>query len=177
MSNPYLGEIRLFASSYAPRGWVFCTGQSMPISGNEALFSILGTVYGGDGRTTFGIPDLRGLLACGTGKSPASPNTYALGQTFGTAAVAVTDAQMPAHTHPIIASTQTATSTNPSNAVFALSATVPEYVNAGATGLVSRDLSATALGTVGGNGAHSNLMPTVAVNYIMCISGIFPNPQ
>jgi len=177
MSNPYVGEIRLFAGAYAPAGWSTCAGQQMQISGNEALYAIMGTRYGGDGRTTFNLPDLRGLLVCGTGQAPGSLNNYALGQSFGAAVVTVSEAQMPSHTHPITASNQTATATNPSNAVFALPATVPEYVNATATGFAVRNMAATALTTSGAGAGHGNLMPTLAVTYIIALRGIYPTPQ
>lgn len=172
--DPYLGEIRLFASIYAPRGWALCAGQSLPITGNEALFTLLGTTYGGDGRTTFNLPELRGLLVCGTGQGPGSPNRYVLGQSFGVAQVAVIEAQMPPHTHPVTASTQAANALVPTGNVFAAPSSVPEYVNSGATGFVARDLAATMLSSEGGNQPHANLMPTMAVNYIISIQGIFP---
>ncbi|WCM28918.1 tail fiber protein [Sphingomonas sp. QA11] len=172
--DPYIGEIRLFASIYAPRGWALCAGQSLPIIGNEALFTLVGTTYGGDGRTTFNLPDLRGLLVCGTGQAPSSPITYTLGQSFGVAQVTVTEAQMPPHTHSITASTQPANALVPTGNVFAAPSSVPEYVNSGATGFVARNLAATALSSEGGSMPHANLMPTMAVNYIICIQGIFP---
>lgn len=172
--DPYIGEIRLFASIYAPRGWALCAGQSLPVTGNEALFALLGTTYGGDGRTTFNLPDLRGLLVCGTGQASGSPNNYVLGQTFGVAQVAVTEAQMPSHTHPLTASKQAASALTPTGNVFAAPSSVPEYVNSGATGFVARNLAATALSSEGGSQPHANLMPTMAVNYIICIQGIFP---
>ncbi|MES1975283.1 MAG: tail fiber protein [Pseudomonadota bacterium] len=172
--DPYIGEIRLFASIYAPVGWALCNGQTLPVSGNEILFSLLGTTYGGDGTTTFNLPDLRGLLACGAGHGAGLSNTYALGQTFGKASVTLTEAQLPAHTHTATASTQPASSKIPTGNLYA-AATTAEYANAGAASLVTRDLNIQALSTEGQSAAHSNLMSTLAVTYIMCTNGLYPS--
>jgi microcystin-dependent protein len=173
--DPYIGEIRLFASTYAPKGWLLCDGQSVQINDNQLLFALLGTRYGGDGTTTFQVPDLRGLLVCGTGQGTGLANNYALGQTFGQPTVTLTQAQTP-HTHAVMASTLAATSRVPTNGVFAVPATPAVlYAQNSAGGLTQRTLDSALLSTAGGNSPHANLMASIAVNYIICSQGLFPS--
>ncbi len=172
--DPYIGEIRLFASTYAPQGWALCDGQLLPLNGNEALFALLGTQYGGDGRTTFGLPDLRGLVVCGTGQGTGL-NSYALAQTFGAATVPLAAAQTP-HTHTVMASTLPAQSRTPTGNVFAVPASPTTlYAQGSKAGVTPRALDAALLSMEGGNAPHANLMSSIAVSHIICISGIFPS--
>lgn len=173
--DPYLGEIRLFGGTYAPVGWLLCQGQSLSISEYTALYSLLGVTYGGDARITFNLPDLRGLLTCGTGQGAGLTNNYALGQSFGTATVTLTPAQMPGHTHGLLASTLPADNAVPTSRLFAVPASpVVEYLVGTPSGGSVLPLDADMLLPAGENGAHSNLMPTVALSYIICTQGIFP---
>jgi microcystin-dependent protein len=164
--DPFLGEIRLVAFTFAPRGWAFCAGQLLSISQNTALFSLLGTTYGGDGRTTFALPDLRGRVPVGAGQS-ASGSTYALGFTGGQEAVKLTASQMPAHSHPVRASSGASTTGNPSNGVPAAGGAYGATRNA--------KMSAEMIGRSGGGQAHDNRQPYVSLNYIIALQGIFPS--
>ena len=171
----------MFAGTYAPDGWQFCNGQSLSINDNAALYALLGVTYGGNGTTNFNLPDLRGLLVCGAGKPTWSNNTYALGQSFGVANVTLTQSQLPQHTHSMLASTQNATSSSPAGNMLAVPAfaTPPAnpifyYVAGTATGVQFRNPAATMVTQAGSNSAHSNLMQTLSVNYIICTQGLFP---
>jgi len=163
MSDPFLGEIRMFAGNFAPQDWALCNGALLPISGNEALFALVGVVYGGDGQTTFAIPDLRGRVPLHVG----SGNT--LGQTGGAESVALTTNQIPAHGHQLVASTTVATLSSPVNALTGAAASKP-YRVPGATGV----MAATTIGLTGGSQPHNNLQPYLAINYIISLVGIFP---
>lgn len=187
MSEAYLGEIRMFAGNYAPVNWAICDGAVLPISGYDALFSVLGTTYGGNGITTFGLPDYRGRLPIGQGNGPGlTPRVLA--QTLGTEAVTLTSANTPAHSHTFTVSTNPATSATPTPPAPAApsSQTFGEFVPAGVIkGLYSAGTGTTApvslnpgfldpaLGT-GAVAPHSNLMGTLAINYIICLAGIYP---
>lgn len=173
--DPYIGEIRLFAATRVPDGWAFCNGQSLTISDNQALYALIGTTYGG-GSGTFNLPDLRGRIACGAGQGKGLANAYTLGQTFGAVSVTLTSAQMPSHTHAFNATSQGATGVSPVNQLFAATVSpYAEYAVEGASGFASRNLSENAVSSEGGNVPHSNLMPTLAVNYIICTQGLFPD--
>src|SRR5256714_6075430 len=121
MAQPYVGEIRMFAGNFAPAGWMFCEGQLLPISENETLFNLIGTTYGGDGQSTFGLPDLRGRLPLHQG------NGFILAETGGAEEITLTVQQIPAHSHPMLASTGPGTQNAPSNSVTAASASVLLY--------------------------------------------------
>lgn len=172
--DPYLGDIRLFAGSFAPAGWVICDGRLLAISQNDALYAIIGTTYGGDGVNTFGVPDLRGRLPVGQGNGPGlTPRV--IGQQFGVESVTLVTTQIPSHNHTLNAST-TAPSTSPSPAgtVFAHSDADKIYVSS-PTGPVPETLNPATVQATGGTQPHNNIMPTTAINYIMCTSGIFPS--
>lgn len=172
--DPYLGDIRLFAGNFAPAGWVLCDGRLLAISENDALFAIIGTTYGGDGITTFGVPDLRGRLPVGQGNG-AGLSPRVIGQQFGVESVTLLAAQMPAHNHPFYASTTTpSTSPSPAGAMFAHSDTDKIYVSSPASPL-PETMNATTVQAAGGNQPHNNIMPTTAINYILCVAGIFPS--
>jgi microcystin-dependent protein len=167
MSTPYIGEIRMFGGTFAPVGWAFCNGQLLPISQNDALFSLIGTTYGGDGQTTFALPDLRGRIPIHQGSG------FQLGQIAGTETVTLTTQQIPNHTHPPQCKSTAGELGSPQNAVWAASASNQTiYSNAGPTGGVS--MKATAMANDGGSQPHDNMMPFLAVSFIIALEGIYP---
>ena len=169
---PYVGEIRLFAGNFAPNGWAFCNGQPLPISENETLFQLIGTTYGGDGQSTFNLPDLRGRIPLHHGNGPDGI-TYPLAQSAGTTEVTLTTQQIPVHNHAVIASGDPALDSNPANVMLGLSPNIKDF-REGAT-----PNTATAVQTVtptGGSQPHDNLMPYLSINYILSLFGNFPNP-
>lgn len=171
MSDPFIGEMRLFAGNFAPRGWALCEGQLLAISQNDALFSLLGTIYGGDGRTTFGLPDLRGRVPVHQGTGPGLPDAR-IGQTGGAETVTLTSSQVPAHSHAVRASAALGTGSAPGNAL--LTATGP--VNSYGSGAPDLAMAADALSTQpGGPLSHDNMAPFLAVNTIIALFGIYPS--
>jgi microcystin-dependent protein len=174
--DPFLGEIRLMGCAYAPRGWAFCNGQAMAINQNQALFSLLGTTYGGNGVTTFNLPDLRGRVALGIGQGPGLQN-YVQGQMAGTENVTLTPAQMPQHIHPVtgtIKSTETSSGASPAGFYPANSGITQYSTGASNASLAGGSLSG-ASGTTGGNQGHENHQPVMAMNYCIATVGIFPS--
>ena len=170
MSEPFVGEIRMFAGNFAPRGWAFCDGQLLAVSQNDALFSLLGTIYGGDGRTTFGLPDLRGRIPIHAGHGPGLSSRQ-LGARSGQEAVTVTVNQLPAHSHPLQATTDLADETSPAGAVPAQpSAAQLYFANA-----PSQAAASAAITNVGGSQSHTNLMPSLCVHFIIALFGIYPS--
>ncbi len=170
MSEPFVGEIRMFAGNFAPRGWAFCEGQLIAVSQNEALFSLLGTIYGGDGRTTFGLPDMRGRIPLHQGTGPGLSNRR-LGAKSGQEQVTLTSNQLPSHTHTINGSSADANVNAPAGMVPSKALTVSLY----STADPAADFAASAVGNAGGSQAHSNLMPTLCVNFIIALFGIYPS--
>ncbi|AWV99374.1 phage tail protein [Arcticibacterium luteifluviistationis] len=173
MSEPFLAEIRIFAGNFAPRGWSFCGGQLLPISQNTALFSLIGTTYGGDGRTTTALPNLQGRAAMHPGRGPGL-TTRRLGERGGSETVTLSEAQMPSHTHAMRASSEQASVSSPVGGVLAT--TVPSkmpYATASASNLVPMNLGG--LETKGGGQAHNNMQPYLALNFIMALTGLFPS--
>jgi microcystin-dependent protein len=169
MSDPYVGEIRLFAGTFAPQGWAFCDGQLLSISEYDALFSLLGTLYGGDGRTHFALPDLRGRVPIhqggGSGLTPRP-----LGTRGGAETVALTAAELPQHAHTMYASANTAAFNEPADMLTAQDANANLYSNTAPT----QALATGAVSESGGGQAHANLMPYGCVNFIISLSGIYP---
>jgi microcystin-dependent protein len=166
--DPYLGEIVLFAGNFAPVGYALCEGQILPISQNTALFSILGTTYGGDGIETFALPDLRGRVPLGQGQGPGL-EPYDLGQVGGTEDVTLTTNQIPTHTHPVEASSAEEGTNRPSGAVPAqggVYATAPDG---------STPMNAGMIGATGGSQSHENRQPYLTLNFIIAMQGIFPS--
>ena len=167
MGTPYLGEIRMVAFGFAPKGWAACNGQSMPINQNQALFSLLGTTFGGDGRTTFLLPDFRGRAPIEAGSQPGTP-TYNYGQPGGEELHTLTSQEMASHTHMPIASNASNTVGSPSGNFWA---TGPAQY---ATSPINTPLATNAIGNnVGGQG-HENRSPYLVVNFIISLTGIFP---
>jgi microcystin-dependent protein len=172
MSEPFVGEIRMFAGNFAPRGWAFCDGQLLAVSQNDALFSLLGTIYGGDGRTTFGLPDLRGRIPIHAGTGPGlSPRQ--LGSKGGTEKETITVNQLPSHSHTIRATGDTATTPNPSGNLLARTASLNPYTDQPLVG--TNDLNAATISNVGGSQSHSNTMPFLCINFIIALFGIYPS--
>ena len=171
MATPYLGEIRMFAGSFAPSGWMFCSGQLMPISENDALFVLLGTTYGGDGQETFALPNLQSRVPIHKGTGP-SGNTYLLGENGGVESVTLSTQQIPSHSHPAACHTGAggATSAIPTNAVWNDS-DVTQYTSLAPSG----NMNAAALVGQGGSQPHENESPFLCINYIISLFGRFPS--
>lgn len=166
MAQPYVGEIRMFAGNFAPAGWMFCEGQLLPISENETLFQLIGTTYGGDGESTFGLPDLRGRIPIHQG------NGFILAETGGAEEITLTVNQIPAHAHPLLCSSATATGTLPVPGQVMAAALQDAYVE----DLTPVSLNPAAIGLVGGSQPHTNFQPYLCVNFIISLFGIFPSP-
>ena len=171
MSEPFIGEIRMFAGNFAPRSWALCDGQLLAVSQNDALFSLFGTIYGGDGRTTFGLPDLRGRIPIHAGNGPGLSQRQ-LGQKLGVENVTLTTNQLAAHTHSFSASQDTASSNNPQGNVLANAATTNIYGNGGSS---DANLDTQAVTNTGGGQTHTNVMPSLCVNFIVALLGIYPS--
>jgi len=184
-SEPYIGEIVLFAGNFAPRSWAFCDGSLLQISLHTALFSILGTTYGGDGRVTFGLPDLRSRIPLHPGNGPGL-SSYSLGQKTGVENVVLSAAQMPSHSHAATtvvtaqASPTEGDSVDPTGKVWAKSGQGdPDYAaydTATAVAMDANGVSAsTTVGNTGGSGSHTNVQPVLGLNYIIALQGLFPS--
>lgn len=170
---PYVGEIRMFAGTFAPRGWLLCQGQTVPISEFETLFNLIGTTYGGDGESTFNLPDLQGRLPVHMGRGTNMSGTYVIGEPFGVEQVTLRTAEMPIHTHPFLASTAGGTTTNAQDAVIGSPPSVTMFLREGP----SVDFVPAAVTPRGGSQPHENRAPVLAVNYIISLFGVFPSPS
>jgi microcystin-dependent protein len=167
MAQPYVGEIRMFAGNFAPAGWMFCEGQLLPISEYETLFNLIGTTYGGDGQSTFALPDLRGRVPLHFG------NGFTLAETGGVETVTLTVSQIPAHSHALLASTTAATTLDPTANVLCtapLAATLPYGQDPPLTPLAPAEIT-----SVGGSQPHNNFQPYLCVDFIISLFGIFPS--
>ena len=169
MSEPFVGEIRMFGFGFAPQGWALCNGQLLPISQNTALFSLLGTTYGGDGRTTFALPDMQSRVPVCQGQGPGL-SSYAEGQAGGAETVALVAAQMPGHAHPVKASSSAADSDQPQGRALARSASHIYTAKPDTSTIMNADM----LGDAGGSQPHGNIQPYLAVNFCIALTGIFP---
>lgn len=166
MAQPYVGEIRMFAGNFAPAGWMFCEGQLLPISENETLFQLIGTTYGGDGQSTFALPDLRGRLPVHQG------NGFILAETGGAEEITLTVSQIPAHSHPLLGSNELATVVTPQNNVVGRTATADVYaIDPPFANMAPQGISA-----VGGSQPHTNFQPYLCLDFIISLFGIFPSP-
>jgi microcystin-dependent protein len=167
MSTPFIGEIRLFGFNFAPKGWAFCQGQLLPINQNQALFSILGTTYGGNGQTTFALPDLRGRTAIHFGTGAGLPS-FTLGQTGGEENHTLLSGEMPSHLHTASGSESAGDSASPSGNYWATG-------NQMYASTSDNIMSASAIGLSGGSQAHNNLQPYLGLNCSIALVGIFPS--
>ncbi len=167
MAQPYVGEIRMFAGNFAPAGWMFCEGQLLPISENETLFQLIGTTYGGDGESTFALPDLRGRIPIHQG------NGFILAETGGAEEITLTVSQIPAHSHPMLATQNLANQTDPANL---LPGTLVTNVTLYGDDAPFTTLSPSAVSPVGGSQPHTNFQPYLCVDFIISLFGIFPSP-
>src|SRR4051794_38138041 len=163
MSDPFIGEIKVISFNYPPKGWAFCNGQLLPINQNQALFSILGTMYGGNGQTNFALPNMQGRMPISWGQS------YNVGQTGGEVAHTLTINEMPAHNHPGMGSS-TATGPSPNATVWAPNSSGNQYTPVPNTGM-----SAAAISNFGGSQPHENQAPYLVLNFVIALVGIFPS--
>jgi microcystin-dependent protein len=176
MSDPFIGEIRMFGGNFAPAGWVFCAGQLMPISENDALFTLLGTTYGGDGQETFGIPDLQGRVPLHQGQGPGLPSNYVLGEQVGVESVTINNNTMPTHNH--IANFATAGQVaSISNAMLSKATSTQTGIRIYSTNAANTTMGPTTLAITGGSQPHNNIQPTLAISFIMSLFGLFPRPS
>lgn len=170
MSECYIGEIRIFGGNFAPVGWAFCDGSLIQISENDALFSLLGTTYGGDGQTTFALPDLRGRIPLHQGTNPSTGTNYLIGQKTGTESVTLVTQQLPVHTHAVNANSSTGDSSTPTNHIWGLSDSGKQYVASAPNGT----MNPASITPAGGNQPHDNMMPFLTVNFIISLYGVYP---
>lgn len=168
MAQPYVGEIRMFGGNFAPAGWMFCEGQLLPISENETLFNLIGTTYGGDGQSTFALPDLRGRVPIHMG------NGFILAETGGAESITLTVNQIPAHNHAMMGTLNPASDTNPANNILAKTLV---NISAYGTDAPTTPLNANSLSPVGGSQPHNNFQPYLCVDFIISLFGIFPPPS
>jgi microcystin-dependent protein len=165
MAQPYVGEIRMFGGNFAPAGWMFCDGQLLPISENETLFQLIGTTYGGDGQSTFALPNLQSRVPMHMG------NGSILAETGGVETVTLTTNQIPSHSHPLTGSSATATSQSPTGSLLAATQ-AQTYFNLADN---ASNMAAISIGTTGGSQPHTNLQPYLTLNFIISLFGIFPS--
>jgi microcystin-dependent protein len=166
----YVGEIRMFAGNFPPNGWMFCEGQTLPISENDVLFQLIGTTYGGDGEETFNLPNLASRVPIHMGTGPDG-TTYQIGEIAGTEDVTLTVQQIPNHSHPLTATTSQATDQSPANDVLAQSTVADMYIQDSPDG----SLVATCVQPVGGSQPHENTQPFLCINFIISLFGVFPS--
>src|SRR5262245_14526241 len=164
MSSPFIGEIRMFAGNFAPVGWAFCNGALIPISENDALFSLIGTTYGGDGQQTFALPNLQSRVPVHVGPG------FALGQTGGAETVTLATSQIPAHSHVPQAFGAQGSNSSPAGMVWAQSS-----LNSYDTNAPSVAMNAAACGSAGGSQPHDNMIPFLAINFLLSLFGVFPS--
>src|ERR671934_2223842 len=167
MAEPFLSEIRIMSFNFAPKGWALCNGQLLPINQNQALFSLLGTTFGGDGQTNFALPDIQGRTPIHVGSG------FTLGERGGEQAHTLSIAEIPKHTHTVNATSVTATTNNPSNTLLTAQSTAANLYASAASGLVA--MSASMVGNTGGSQAHLNMQPFLTLNFCIALQGIFPS--
>ena len=184
MGTPYLSEIKIISWNFAPKGWAFCNGQTLPINQNQALFSLLGTTFGGNGKTTFGLPNLQGRVPIHMGASPGGGTNHVLGEAAGQTAHTLVISELPAHTHTFNVDGQTAAANNlnagANNTVLGQSIGVPTQgspfpVNMYSTGNAASLQAPATIGNTGGSQPHENKQPYLVLNFIIALVGIFPS--
>lgn len=172
--DPFVAEIRIFAGNFAPRGWAFCNGQILPLSQNTALFSLLGTTYGGDGRSNFALPDLQGRAPMFYGQGPGL-SLHDIGETGGSETVTLLQSEIPSHSHQAKATAAPGTSTNPTDGIWAVAGSrrAPTSLYS-TTAAANTTMSAQALAPAGGGLPHNNMPPYLTMNFIIALQGVFP---
>jgi microcystin-dependent protein len=173
MAQPYVGEIRMFAGNFQPSGWMFCAGQLLPISEYETLFNLIGTTYGGDGQSTFALPNLQSRVPVHNG-TLAGGSSYTLAETGGVESVTLTTNQMPVHTHAVLGSLDNGSQSSPTNGVPATTVVGANTLPYGSDAPVS-PLDGSSVSPAGGSQPHENLQPYGCLNYIISLFGIFPS--
>lgn len=171
MNEPFLGMIALFGFNFAPRGWAFCNGQLLSIAQNSALFALIGTMYGGDGQTTFALPNLQGRVALHFGQGPGT-SQYQIGQLAGSETTTLSAQNLPSHSHPLNAVSETGETSDPTGAFLANTGALDKEYRISGTGVV---MNVNAVGATGGNQPLSIVQPYLAVNYCIALEGIFPS--
>jgi len=171
MADPFVAEIRIFPFNFAPRGWAFCNGQLMPISQNTALFSLLGTTYGGNGQSTFGLPDLQGSAPMHPGQGPGL-SLRDLGEQSGSTTTTLLTSEIPAHSHALMASSSPASGRDPSGNPLARSRNGNAYQTVTNSNTVN--MSSSAVGMAGSSLPHNNMQPYLALNFCIALQGVFP---
>lgn len=165
MSSPFIGEIRMFGGNFAPVGWAFCNGALIPISENDALFNLIGTTYGGDGQTTFALPNLQSRVPVHVGPG------FVLGQSGGAETVTLTTSQIPAHSHVPQGNSGAGSQPSPSGGAWAVNSTLSPYTNTAP----SVNMDPAAIGSAGGSQPHDNMIPFLVINFIISLFGVFPS--
>ncbi len=173
MSEPFIAEIRIFAGNFAPRGWAFCDGQLLPIAQNTALFSLIGTTYGGDGKTTTALPDLQGRAPMHPGRGPGLTERR-LGQVVGTEAVTITEASLPMHSHVVRATLSAGNTATPSSTTALAPSGFDKLYQTNTTQNLGT-LDPSSVSATGGNQAHNNMQPYLALNFIIALVGLYPS--
>lgn len=168
MPEPYIGEIRMFGGSFAPAGWAFCDGQQMPISENDALFTLIGTTYGGDGQETFNLPNLQSRVPIHAGSGGGG--SYQLAEAAGVEEVTLTTQQIPVHNHAMFATTTNGSASNPGSNILAQSPSIKMYSAAAP----NTPLAANSITPTGGSQPHTNLQPYLCISFIISLFGVFP---
>ena len=169
MADPFVAEIRIFPFNFAPKGWAFCDGQLLPLSQNTALFSLLGTTYGGDGKSNFALPDMQGNAPMHPGQGPGL-SLHDLGETGGSETVSLLESEIPSHSHSLTASASDGNNTKPAGQLFAQGAGVQIW----GTIAPNTQLSANAITPAGGDQPHNNMQPYLTLNFCIALQGVFP---
>ena len=173
MSDPYVGEIRMFGGNFPPMGWAFCDGSILSIAENDVLFSLIGTTYGGDGQTTFALPDLRGRMPIHQSQGPGTSNRI-IGQPGGSESVTLLVSQLPAHNHTALANAGSGNADTPTGTYWSGSATTPQYVPGDQA---NTNMNTAAIGSNGQSQPHDNMQPFLAVSFIIALNGIYPSQR
>lgn len=173
MSEPFLAEIRIVGFNFAPRGWAFCDGQILPINQNQSLYSLLGTTYGGDGRTSFALPDLRGRTSIHVGASNGTSHTQ--GQKSGEETHTLSAAEMPSHTHGLSANNESVNQAAPTGNLPGQVPSTVDTVYSTGTDNLDTEFASSAVSNAGGGQAHNNMMPYLALNFCIALRGLFPS--